>query len=96
MQTKLFHTIVLCGAALGGALGCSGGDEDSGQEQQEVGKGGHAACPSSIAAPIPAAGGAGAGGTTAIGGEAGAPEPAGAGGVAGSEVTPCGGWPPTK
>ena len=99
MRTKLFHTIVLCGAALGGAAGCSDGDDDSGQDKQEVGKGGHGACSPSIGAPIPASGGAGAAGVagaTATGGAAGTSAGAGAGGAAGSEMTPCGGWPPTK
>jgi hypothetical protein len=83
MRTKLFHTIVLCGAALGGAVGCSGGEDDS--EQQETGTGGdHATGGTHNCAP----GDVATGGTGTTGGSGGAP---GGGAAAG-----CGGWPPTK
>ena len=53
MRTKLFHTIVLCGAAMG-AVACSDDGGDSEQNQQQVGHGG--SCAAGVAVPIPAGG----------------------------------------
>ena len=98
MRTKLFHTIVLVGAALGGATACSDGGDESGEDQQnqnQAGKGGSSGHDN---------GGTDSGGTTS-GGTAGtcvqaiATPPGGsaAGGASGSGSSiPCGGWPTTK
>jgi hypothetical protein len=84
MRTKLFHAIVLCGAALG-AVGCSGGEDD---EEQEAGTGGaHATGGTHHCAPGDVAtGGTGEGGVS------------GTAAAAGSGTAPpgCGGWPTTK
>ena len=40
MRTRLFHTIVLFGAALGGAVACSDGGEESDETKQESSVGG--------------------------------------------------------
>lgn len=85
MRSKLFHTIVICGVALGGSLGCSSDDEAEGEDK---GTGGHHNCAPDVAT----------GGTGGADAEAGAPgsETAGTGAAAGSSAVGCGGWPPTK
>ena len=85
MRSKLFHTIVLCGVALGTSLACSDEDDPAGDDG---GKGGKHHCePGDVAAT----GGTGAavGGADAAG--AAAELDAGTGVPEG-----CGGWPPTK
>jgi hypothetical protein len=81
MRSKLFHTIVLCGVALGASLACSDEDDQSGADD---GKGGEHNCPHDGSA---ATGTAGAPVTAA----AGAPES-----PDGAVPEGCGGWPPTK
>jgi hypothetical protein len=62
MRTKLFHTIVLCGAALGSVAGCSDGDE--GERVETGGASGNHGCEHAGA-------GSGAGGSDGgLGGEA--------------------------
>jgi len=80
MRTKLFHTIVLCGAALGGVVGCSGDGDDSGDTEQEAtGTGGGTHCATGGSGAAPAAGGVAGGGAPGSGASA-----------------ACGGWPTTK
>lgn len=71
MRTKLFHTIVLCGAALGGAVGCSA--DDSGTQDSATGGAGHDCDPvaaggeGGVAAGSKASSGATTGGDVATG-----------------------------
>jgi hypothetical protein len=108
MRTKLFHTIVLFGAALGGATACSDGGDDSGETQQDqnrAGMGGSNPDTGGTDSGGTASGGTTSGGTHA-GGTAGTcvqgiatPPPSGsaAGGTSGTgAMIPCGGWPTTK
>ena len=109
MRTKLFHTIVLFGAALGGATACSDGGDDSGDTQQNenrAGSGGNDATGGTSGHDTGGteSGGTAAGGThtggaagTCVQGIATSPGGSAAGGASGGgAMIPCGGWPPTK
>jgi hypothetical protein len=103
MRTKLFHTIVLFGAALGGATACSDGGDESGEDQQagdRAGNGGSSGHDNGgTDSGGTASGGTNSGGTAGTCVQAIATPPGGsaAGGASGGgAMIPCGGWPPTK
>jgi hypothetical protein len=82
MRTRLFHTIIACGATLGVAAACSSGDDTS--QKKDAG-------PKHDCVPVTVL-------TTAAGGSAAVSEMAegGLGGDDGGGLVGCGGWPPTK
>jgi hypothetical protein len=82
MRTRLFHTIIACGATLGVAAACSGNDDGS----PEKDAGPHHDC-----VPVTVLKAA-TGGSAAVA----APAEGGLGGVDDGGVVGCGGWPPTK
>jgi hypothetical protein len=74
MRTRLFHTIVLFGATLGGATACSDGGEESEDTQQETSVGGSGSEASG------GSGGDASGGATAGGASTGGAQVAGSAG----------------